>query len=109
MLKHSQATGGDIFLWMDDFYKPRPGTVLKELLSPLIQTLNQKHDTSYKELKRRIAPIAKKYELCAVYLFGSYARNEAADTSDVDILIDRNGSRIRGMFEMGGLYNDLCR
>lgn len=59
------------------------------------------------ELKNRIAPIAKKYELRAVYLFGSYARNEATDDSDVDILIDRTGSKIKGMFDMGGLYNDL--
>lgn len=41
-------------------------------------------------------------------MFGSYARNEATDTSDVDILIDRTGSKIRGMFDMGGLYEDLC-
>jgi len=59
------------------------------------------------ELKMKINPVAQKYQLRAVYLFGSYARNEATDTSDVDILIDRNGSIIRGMFDMGGLYNDL--
>lgn len=63
---------------------------------------------SVDELKQRVAPIAEKYKLHAVYLFGSYARNEATDTSDVDILIDRSGSKIRGMFDMGGLYNDLC-
>lgn len=60
------------------------------------------------ELKRRVMPVAKKYNLQAVYLFGSYARNEATEQSDVDLLIDRTGSTIRGMFEMGGLYEDLC-
>ena len=59
------------------------------------------------EIRSRIAPVAEKYQLRAVYLFGSYARNEATETSDVDILIDRHGSVIRGMFDMGGLYNDL--
>ena len=59
------------------------------------------------ELKNRISPIARKYGLKAVYLFGSYARNEATDKSDVDILIDRTGSRIKGMFDMGGLYSEL--
>ena len=59
------------------------------------------------ELKTRIAPIAAQYGLKAVYLFGSYARNEATDDSDVDILIDRTGSKIKGMFDMGGLYCDL--
>ena len=59
------------------------------------------------ELKRKISPIAKQYGLKAVYLFGSYARNEATDNSDVDILIDRTDSKIKGMFDMGGLYSDL--
>lgn len=62
---------------------------------------------SVEELKRRIAPVAEKYGLRKVYLFGSYARSEATEQSDVDILIDRTGSKIRGMFEMGGLYEDL--
>ncbi len=59
-------------------------------------------------IRRSVEPVAKKYGLKAVYLFGSYARNEATDSSDVDILVDRTGSTIRGMFDMGGLYNDLC-
>ena len=62
---------------------------------------------SVEELKRRIAPVAEKYGLREVYLFGSYARSEATEQSDVDILVDRAGSKVRGMFEMGGLYEDL--
>lgn len=59
------------------------------------------------ELRDRIVPITQKYNIPAVYLFGSYARNEATDDSDVDILIDREGTSIRGMFDMGGLYTEL--
>lgn len=59
------------------------------------------------ELKEKIAPVAAKYKLNKVYLFGSYAREEATENSDVDILIDRTGSSIKSMFDMGGLYNDL--
>ena len=59
------------------------------------------------ELKQRIGPVAEKYALRAVYLFGSYARNEATEQSDVDILIGRSGSTVRSMLDMGGLYNDL--
>lgn len=59
------------------------------------------------ELKQRVKPVAEKYNLHEVYLFGSYARNEATAESDVDLLVDRTGSKIRGMFEMGGLYEDL--
>lgn len=59
------------------------------------------------EIRDRIQPVAQKYCLRAVFLFGSYARNEATPDSDVDLLIDREGSAIRGMLDMGMLYNEL--
>jgi len=58
------------------------------------------------ELKQRIAPIAEKYQLPAVYLFGSYARGDATDESDVDVLFSGRGSKIHG-FLVGALYDDL--
>lgn len=61
------------------------------------------------EIRRRVAPVADKYHLAAVYLFGSYARREATENSDVDLMVDRSGSTIRGMFDMGALYEDLCQ
>ncbi|MCL2019378.1 MAG: nucleotidyltransferase domain-containing protein [Oscillospiraceae bacterium] len=60
------------------------------------------------EIKRKIRPIAVKYNLPAVYVFGSYARNEATENSDVDILADITGAELKGLFAIGGLYNDLC-
>ncbi|GAB7391685.1 nucleotidyltransferase family protein [Lactococcus garvieae] len=36
--------------------------------------------------KKKVAPIAKKYNLKEVYLFGSYARGEAREDSDIDLL-----------------------
>ena len=59
------------------------------------------------EIRRRVAPVAKKYHLAAVYLFGSYARGEATAESDVDLLVDLTGSGVRGIV-FGGLYNDLA-
>ncbi len=61
------------------------------------------------EIRRRVTPVADKYHLAAVYLFGSYARREATENSDVDLMVDRSGSTIRGMFDMGALYEDLCQ
>jgi len=58
------------------------------------------------ELKQIVAPIAEKYQLPAVYLFGSYARGEATAESDVDVLFNGQGSKIRG-FLVGALYDDL--
>ena len=58
------------------------------------------------EITRRVTPVAQKYGLAAVYLFGSYARGEATADSDVDLLVDPRGSIVRG-FILGALYNDL--
>ena len=59
------------------------------------------------QLRERIAPVAIKYGLAAVYLFGSYAKGEATELSDVDILVDKTGTALKGLFAVGGLYNDL--
>lgn len=58
------------------------------------------------EIKCRITPVAEKYHLAAVYLFGSYARGDATPDSDVDLLVDLTGSTAHGMM-LGGLYADL--
>ena len=59
------------------------------------------------EIRRRIAPVAQRYGLPAVYLFGSYARGEATAESDVDLLVDTAGTGLNTLFKLGGLYNDL--
>ena len=59
------------------------------------------------QLREKVAPIALKYRLPTVYIFGSYARGEATEDSDLDFLIDRDGSSIRSLFDMGALYCDL--
>jgi len=59
------------------------------------------------ELREKITPIAEKYRIPAVYVFGSYARGEATEDSDVDVLIKNQGSTIKSLFDIGGLYNDL--
>ena len=59
------------------------------------------------QLKEKITPVALKYNLPAVYVFGSYARGEATESSDVDVLVDIKGSIVKGWI-IGGLHNDLC-
>jgi predicted nucleotidyltransferase len=59
------------------------------------------------EIRQRITPIAEKYQLRRIYLFGSYARNEAGNDSDIDVLVDITDSKVKGWI-LGGLYNDLC-
>ena len=57
------------------------------------------------QIRRIAAPIAAAYGVKSMRLFGSYARGEANENSDVDLLIDRGG--IRSGFVLGGLYADL--
>ena len=57
------------------------------------------------EISRRIQPVASAYGLRAVYLFGSYARGQATENSDVDLRIDKGN--VKGLFTLGALYSDL--
>ena len=59
------------------------------------------------EIARRIRPVAEKHHLRAVYIFGSYARGEAREDSDVDLLVDTDGANLKTLFALGGLYSDL--
>jgi len=61
------------------------------------------------QIREKIMPIALKYKLPAVYVFGSYARGEATVDSDIDILIDESGAEIDGLFAFGGMYNDFVQ
>jgi len=40
------------------------------------------------EIKAKIEPIAKRYNVSKVYLFGSYARGEEDENSDIDIALE---------------------
>lgn len=44
---------------------------------------------SLSKLKKIVSKIALKYGVSAVWIFGSYARNEAKEHSDVDLLIEK--------------------
>lgn len=43
---------------------------------------------SLKEIRSKVIPLAKEYGVGDLYLFGSYARGEATQTSDVDFHVD---------------------
>ena len=39
------------------------------------------------DIRQIVKPLAEKYHISEVYLFGSYARNEATSASDIDFLV----------------------
>lgn len=60
---------------------------------------------SIEEIRRIAAPIAARHGVARVRLFGSYARGEATENSDVDFRVDCG--QISDLFGMGALYADL--
>lgn len=57
------------------------------------------------EITAAVKPIAEKYGIDKVWLFGSYARGEATEKSDVDLLISYQN--LIGMFALGCVYSDM--
>ena len=57
------------------------------------------------DIKRITIPIAKQYGVSSVALFGSYARNEATNNSDVDLCV--NKGKIRGLIQYFSFVHDL--
>lgn len=56
------------------------------------------------QIREAVTPICERYGVERMSLFGSYARGEADDKSDVDLIHD--GGKFRG-FEYGGFYGDI--
>ena len=56
------------------------------------------------EIQRIVSPIAARYGVRRLYLFGSYARGENTPDSDIDLRIDKGS--VRGM-QMAFLLSDL--
>jgi len=56
------------------------------------------------EIQRLVAPIAVKYDVDRVLLFGSYARGEANGNSDIDFIVEKG--RLRGL-QLAGMLGDL--
>lgn len=59
---------------------------------------------SIDELRSIITPLAKAYGAERIYLFGSYARRDMTEHSDIDLRIDKG--QIRGL-ALAGLLVDL--
>ena len=60
---------------------------------------------SLDEIKAIAAPIAKRYGVSALYLFGSYARGDATAQSDLDFRIEKGA--LRSLLQLAGFQLDL--
>ena len=57
------------------------------------------------DIKRISVPIAQKYGVAKLALFGSYARGEQKENSDIDFLIEKG--KIQDLFVFCGFINTL--
>lgn len=57
------------------------------------------------ELRRKIAPIARRHGVRSVSLFGSYSRGTAGPGSDVDLKIEKG--ELRSLFQLSGFRLDV--
>ena len=62
---------------------------------------------SIEQIQKLITPIAKKYGLKSVFLFGSYARGTATENSDIDLIIDTSGTEIKSLLGLAAVYCEL--
>ena len=60
---------------------------------------------SIEEIKKKTIPVAMRYGVRNLRLFGSYARGEATAHSDVDLRIDRGN--LTGLFSYFAMVDDL--
>lgn len=56
------------------------------------------------DIQKKVAVLGQQYGAERIFLFGSYAKGEADEYSDIDLRIDRGD--VRGLM-MGGLQVDL--
>ena len=58
-----------------------------------------------KQIKERIMPILLKHNIREIYLFGSYARGEARNDSDIDIFCEKGD--VDSLIKHSSLINEL--
>lgn len=58
-----------------------------------------------KQIRERIAPIMRKYNIKETYLFGSYARGEANRNSDIDLYCDKGD--VDTLWKLSAFSNEL--
>ena len=83
------------------------GTFKYEYLEKTLMNLyyiDEEHGVlKVEEIKQTVGSVLKNYEVDFCYLFGSYAKGKATDTSDVDLLVDTD---VTGL-AFYGLVEDL--
>ena len=62
---------------------------------------------TFEEIQLIVKPIFEKYKIEKAYLFGSYARKEATEKSDIDIMIVKENSNIITLLNLAEFEEEL--
>ena len=62
---------------------------------------------SIDEIKKRIEPICKRYGVKKVFLYGSYARGEASDSSNINMRIEKGSLEGIDFFRFADELEDI--
>jgi predicted nucleotidyltransferase len=60
-----------------------------------------------KQITEIVGPVANKFNLKSLWVFGSYARGEATEKSDIDFLMDYTGSNISNLYDYSEVFDSL--
>lgn len=66
---------------------------------------NDKKILNLKQIKQKIVPILNEHNIKEIYLFGSYARGEANENSDIDIYCEKGD--IKTLIDQVSLEDEL--
>ena len=75
------------------------------ITSLINKDINTNKTLSIKQIKDIIQPIMNRYGIKDIYLFGSYARGEANNKSDVDIYCEKGN--IKSLIDQGMMEDEL--
>ncbi len=95
-LKLNLTSDADILMKLDETHN-RQGYI-KQLIRDDLKGSGQ--ILTQDSIRMLIQPIAKKYNLNKVYLFGSYARGDATIGSDIDLMIEDEHSKSFREYQM---------
>ena len=103
LFKFNLANDADILAKLDDV-ENRQGYV-KNLIREDIR--GNRSVLSVDAMRYLVKPVAIKNHLRAVYLFGSYARGEAGQDSDIDIMVDGSIQSVSDYFSLSQQLEEL--
>lgn len=76
-------------------------------INKLIENDVHRNVLTIKQIKDKILPIFKKHNINEAYLFGSYARGEAKNSSDIDIYCE--SGNVKTLIDQGFFEDELTK